>query len=569
MRDRARPCLSRRSTAVFLLRWGLCWTLCAACMVRAQDHATGDWRDWEAAKIRLHVARAADLRRHYYAGPSLSAAVAAEQEEVRQCLDNLKLGRRPPQAGTRIEAYISEIDDSPQPFWSYVPHGIATTSSLPLLVVLHGYDPYVSLATAQSFPDHFTNLAQRAGVLLVSPFGRGNTDFQHIGEQDVLRVIDEMRLRHGADTRRVVLSGISMGGLGTWCIGARWADRFNALLVLCGRGDFYVWHGLEPQQLPGWQRELVDTQFATRYLERLLYTPVMATHGRLDDVVSYEQGRFPPAELIRLGARKTSFITFTYAGHDVFAHSFSYQPLLEFLGGALRQINAKPPRRAGFRPGTTGSRLQDAFLDPFIFIGGDDGGDGTAVTNLRERAAEWQRFAFARPRMMLETSLDIAKAARHNLFVFGEPETSPLARAILEAGGVDVNEDEFGIAGRRLPRQGNGIWFTGRNPFNANLTAVVQSGLAWGAGLPDNHRYDRIPDVIVFTDDTDRWGCNVALAAGFISSEGKVRWSDPAFTEAIRRPPDPPPMWMYNDDGLGRWSGVGDGDGEGQDNAGW
>jgi acetyl esterase/lipase len=510
--------------------------------------ASTDWRDWETAKIRLHVARAAALRRLYYEGPALSAAVASEQAEVRRSLDRLACTAQPPRLeGLLIEAYLSEIDDSPQPFWRYVPRSsVAPTSPPPLLVVLHGYNPFVTLADAPCIPLVMTNLAERIGALIAAPFGRGNTDYQHIGEQDVLRVIDEMRLRHGADTNRVVLSGISMGGLGVWCIGARWADRFNALLPICGRGDFYVWHGLGPGDLPGWHRELVDTQFATRYLDRLLHTPILSTHGRYDDLVSWEQGRFPPAELVRMGATNTRFITFTYAGHDVFGATWAHPLVQAFLETNLGCANPKPPPRPRMRPGATGSRLQDAFLTPFLMVGGDDGGTGSGWTNLLARAQEWERFAFARPPMALEADLDITQAAHRNLFVFGEPETSRLVRRILEDGGVAVAPDQFTLAGRAFPRQNHGLWFTGRNPFNPKLTAVVQCGIPWGERLPDNHRYDRIPDVIAYTAEVDRWGSNVALAAGFLTAEGRVRWSDPPFTEAIRRPPDPPP-WPDED----------------------
>ena len=526
--------------------------------VRAED-----WRDWEGAKIRLHVARAAVLHNDFSTGLALSAAMDSEQREVRLALDNLNRTSPPPrQSGIRLEAYISEIDDSPQPFWRYLPPEPATQAP-PLLVFLHGYNPYFNLASDFCFPTCMTNLANRTGAAIVAPFGRGNTDFQHIGEQDVLRVIDEMHVRYGIDPERVVLAGMSMGGLGAWCIGSRWADRFNALLIFCGRGDFYVWHKLGPGDLPGWQRELVDTQFATRYLDRLLELPILATHGRYDDIVSYEQGVFPAQELLRLGAKQTRFITFSYAGHDVFGYSWFHQPVQQFLEAGLTRVNAKPPPRTAGRPGATGSRLQDAFLSPFIFIGGDENNNDddddnvddyysvtkTNATKLQERAWEWESFAFARPRTALESDLDLAQAAQANLFVFGEPETSPLIRRILETGGVLYTDDTYTIAGRTLPRADHGLWFTGINPFNSKLTAVVQTGIAWGQRLPVNHRYDRIPDVIVYSADTDRWGSNVALAAGFIGLDQRVRWSDPPFTEAIRRPPDLP-IWTYDDEAV-------------------
>jgi predicted peptidase len=35
----------------------------------------------------------------------------------------------------------------------------------------------------------------------------------------------------------ITLTGISTGGTGTWIIGARYADRFCALVPMCGYGD--------------------------------------------------------------------------------------------------------------------------------------------------------------------------------------------------------------------------------------------------------------------------------------------------------------------------------------------
>ncbi|MGI6099878.1 MAG: prolyl oligopeptidase family serine peptidase [Lentisphaerae bacterium] len=527
----------------------LAGVFCLLCLAQAAGGAERPWRDWAVAKIRMHVQRAADLRRYYYDGYALDHAIAREQDEVRQCLLELERDTPPPwQPGIHIEAYISEIDDSAQPFWRYLPPSLTPASPPPpLLVFLHGYDPSITFASFPCFPTCFTNVANRTGALIAAPFGRGNTDYQHIGEQDVLRVIDEMRLRYHADPQRVVLCGNSMGGLGVWNIGARWADRFNALMPICGRGDFYVWHELTRAEIPGWHRELVDTQFATLYLRRLLNTPVFATHGRYDDIVTYEQGAFPVQKLRRLGSTSARLLTFTDGGHDIFAPTWYYPPWQQFLETVLTQIHPKPPPRSRAYIGTTGSRLQDALLKPFVFVGGDDGGTGHSLTNLRQRAHEWRRFAFALPRMALETALEPALATNCNLFVFGEPETSPLVARILQTGKVGVMPDKFLIAGRELPRDAeHGLWFTGRNPFNTNRTAVVQSGIAWGGWTSDNHRYDRIPDVIVYTNAADRWGYNVAVAAGFVTHGGDVRWSDPPFTEAIRRPPDPPPWPDYD-----------------------
>ncbi len=508
------------------------------------------WRTWESARAEIHKQRITALQRLYYLTPEVELLIAREERARHDALTNLAASNAPAQPqGIRLEAYFSENDNSAQPFWRYLPHAPTSASPPPLLVYLHGYDPFVSLATAQCFPHLMTNLAERVGALIAAPFGRGNTDYQNIGEQDVLRVIDEMQLRYRADTNRVVLVGNSMGGLGAWCIGARWAERFNALLIVSGRGDFYVWHQLQPGELPGWQRELIDTQFATCYLDRLRHTPIMALHGRHDDIVSYQQGSYLPLRLQHLGARHMRLVTFNELGHDILLNAWHYQPLQQFLETHLTTVNPKPPPRQYARPGMSGSRLQDALLEPFIFVAGGSENSPATPAPAIERAREWQRFAFAVPRLALETRLTPATAAHYHLFIFAEPETSQLVSNVLHNSGVTWTATHFTLAGRTLPRRDHGLWFAGRNPFNKERTAVVQCGLPWGEGLADNHRYDRLPDVIVYSRELDRWGLNVALAAGFIEPDETIRWSDPPFTEAIRRPPDPP-LWsdLYDTD---------------------
>jgi hypothetical protein len=349
-----------------------------------------------------------------------------------------------------------------------------------------------------------------------------------------------------------------MGGLGAWCMGARYADRFAAILVMGGRADFYVWHRLKPSEIPPWQRRLIDTQFATMYLARLREMPLLAAHGMLDDIVTYEQGIFPVRVAWRLGASRVRFLSFREEGHGVCDGALYDPRAVAFLEESLRSALATAPPLAR-EPGFTGSRLQDALLAPFLFVGGmtDDPAESRAI--LAERAANWLRFAKGLPPRVLESDLTPAAAAGRNLFVFGEPEQSPLVRAILDGSGASATARQFLIAGRSLPRINHGLWFTGRNPFDTNRTAVVQCGIPWGAFLPENHYYDRIPDVIVYREDADDLGVNLAAAAGFLEPDGTIRWYDPPVTPAITRNAlQAPPMRLPTPVGSGLLPGFPD-----------
>ena len=522
-------------SAVSLPRALLLTLLLAAGAVRGADD---EWRQWEEANARIHVARIALLEQWYRGDPDLRQRLAYEQAAVRVSRQALAIGRPPPvQPGRRLEAYLCVNDDSVQPFLRILPANYLPTNPAPLLVFLHGYNPSSDFITDPYIPDLIARLAEDAGACVVAPFGRCNSDYQGIGEQDVIRVIDEMQTRYHTDPRRVVLCGLSMGGLGGWCIASRHPERFNGLLVLSGRGDYYVWHRIAPDNVPPWQRRLVDTQFATAWLPNITNLAVLAAHGARDDLVSLTQGRFV-VERLRAHNPHVTFLIAPNEGHFVFESGLLHPVSSAWLRDVLSHVKPKD-RPTGLRVGETGSRLQNAFLRPFIFVGGDATNREQSADTLAARAAEWRRFTRCDPRRMLESGINTNLAAACHLFLFGEPEESPLVRRVLQDAGVEVTSNAFRIAGRTLPRAGHGLWFTGRNPFNPQRLGIVQCGIPWGEHLSDNHRYDRIPDVIVYEPQSDRWGCNLATAAGYLDDTDRVQWFDPPVTSAILPPPLP------------------------------
>lgn len=494
--------------------------------------AGDEWRQWEQARVRLHVARMIVLERDYPFDFYLRARVENEQTALRDAQQALATNQPPAvQPGLRLEAYLSMNDDAPQPFLRYLPAGYSPTSAPPLVVFLHGYHPAMDIVDGPYLPSEFTFLADESGACVTAPFGRSNTDFQGLGEQDVLRVIDEMQTRYHTDPRRVVLCGYSMGGLGVWCIGARHPERFNGLLVVSGRGDFYTWHRLAPADVPPWQRRLIDTQFAAARAPSLTNLHILAWHGVQDALVPFREGR-AIVDLVRPRNPHIEFFAFSQGGHGIFADALLHPRTMVWLRDALTRVKPRD-RPTGLRVGETGSRLQNAFLQPFLFVGGLSTNREADASLLATRADEWRRFSRSAPRTMLEADIKTNLAAVCHLYIFGEPETSPLVRSVLQSAGVEVTPAAFRIAGRSLPRADHGLWFTGRNPFNPQRRGIVQCGIPWGAALSDNHRYDRIPDVIVYKQKADRWGVNLAVAAGYLDEKDGVKWFDPPVTPAI------------------------------------
>ncbi|MGB8852661.1 MAG: PHB depolymerase family esterase [Pirellulales bacterium] len=81
--------------------------------------------------------------------------------------------------------------------------------------------------------------------------------------------LDEVVTTEAADSGRVYLTGLSMGGFGAWDLAARMPERFAALLPICGGGDeataprlarlpIWCFHGADDTVvLPGRSRSMI------------------------------------------------------------------------------------------------------------------------------------------------------------------------------------------------------------------------------------------------------------------------------------------------------------------------
>jgi len=81
-------------------------------------------------------------------------------------------------------------------------------------------------------------------------------------EVDALNaLLDDVAAKYAVDENRIYLTGLSMGGFGTWALAMEYPKRFAAIAPICGRGDpgkvcvlkdvpAWVFHGAEDQTVP-------------------------------------------------------------------------------------------------------------------------------------------------------------------------------------------------------------------------------------------------------------------------------------------------------------------------------
>ena len=115
--------------------------------------------------------------------------------------------------------------------------------------------------------------------------------------QVVINILEEVLGEFPVDRRRMYLTGLSMGGYGSWDLGTRLAERWAAVAPICGGGD-----------------EL--------YADRLVGVPVWAWHGDADDVVPVARSR-RMIEAIRRAGGEPKYTELAGVGHDSWTPAYN------------------------------------------------------------------------------------------------------------------------------------------------------------------------------------------------------------------------------------------------------
>lgn len=141
-------------------------------------------------------------------------------------------------------------------------------------------------------------------------FDRGTRDLQGDAEPTpamrlVIGLLDELLRDQPVDPRRVYVTGLSMGGFGTWFLLARIPERIAAAVPICGGGD---------------------PSTAGRFKQ----VPVWAFHGARDPVVPPETTRRMIEALRREGALPGS-TEYPDAGHDSWTATYRDGQVLRWI----------------------------------------------------------------------------------------------------------------------------------------------------------------------------------------------------------------------------------------------
>jgi predicted peptidase len=125
-------------------------------------------------------------------------------------------------------------------------------------------------------------------------------------ELDALMVLlDEIVESHNVDTSMVYLTGLSMGGYGTWLLATIHPDKFAAIVPICGGGN-------------------------PKRVEPLKRTPVWVFHGAKDEIVPLSESENMVEALQAIGGN-VKFTVYPDANHDSWTETYENPKLYDWL----------------------------------------------------------------------------------------------------------------------------------------------------------------------------------------------------------------------------------------------
>ncbi len=221
---------------------------------------------------------------------------SAEIEQAQKLLTQLEAGNDPlyQSVGNTKRHYLLKDANEAMPLRLFVPQRYDAKQKWPLIVALHGLGGNED-AMLRRDDGLLAKLAEERGYLVVAPLGyRLNGAYGQgaermvdparkrtvmLSEQDVLAALALVRQEYQIDDDRVYLMGHSMGGNGTWFLGAKHAWQWAAIAPIAAGG-------ITPQSIN---------------LEALRQTPVFVSHGAGDRTAPVERSRVMAAKLKELG----------------------------------------------------------------------------------------------------------------------------------------------------------------------------------------------------------------------------------------------------------------------------
>jgi predicted peptidase len=186
----------------------------------------------------------------------------------------------------------------------YLPKDYEKQDAWPLLMFLHGagergddlelvkvHGPPKLIKQGKDFP-----------FIVVSPQCPKDKGWEAV---ELTALLDDVIKNHKVDKDRIYITGLSMGGFGTWRLAAAIPDRIAAIVPICGGGE-------------------------TISIRQIRNIPTWAFHGAKDNVVTLDRTT-KMIDALKAAGANPKLTVYPEAGHDSWTETYNNPELYDWL----------------------------------------------------------------------------------------------------------------------------------------------------------------------------------------------------------------------------------------------
>ena len=200
-------------------------------------------------------------------------------------------------------------------YWLFLPADYETqaqSGGAPLLLFLHGAGERgkesgedIAKVKVHSLPRLLDNpeFAKNFPCVTVSPQCKNGFAWS---PAQLMLLLDHIEANYKIDKSRVYVTGLSMGGFGTWMCLNESPQRFAAAAAVCG--------GAKPE-----------------WAEKLINVPIWAFHGDKDTLVTVDRSQNMVDAIRAAGGSKIFFTIYEGVGHDSWTQTYNNQLLYDWM----------------------------------------------------------------------------------------------------------------------------------------------------------------------------------------------------------------------------------------------
>jgi len=218
----------------------------------------------------------------------------------------------PAQKAARLDTQVRVTLD----YLLYLPPDYDKKDSWPLLLFLHGGGERgndLNLVKTHG-PPKLVEQGKELPFIVVSPQCPKDGAWQPL---ELTALLDDVVARYKVDQDRIYVTGLSLGGFGTWSLAAHTPNRFAALVPICGGGETY-------------------------WTKPLSHVAVWAFHGAKDEGVPVRRSQ-EMIEALKKNAGNPKLTVYADLAHNSWTATYDNPELYTWLLQQKRQPPAKKP----------------------------------------------------------------------------------------------------------------------------------------------------------------------------------------------------------------------------------